>query len=66
MSIATRFRILTSLGIGAIVAGGGAMIGYLMIQAAELFTWPAIISAGALATVVAFVVDVVTEPREVA
>lgn len=63
MSITTRFRILTSLGIGAIVAVVGSVTGWLLLQAGELFGWPVIIGVAAFCAVAAFVVDVVTEPR---
>lgn len=63
MSLVLRFRILTSLGIAAVVTVAGAVIAYLVVQAAALFTWPAILGAGVIAAIAAFVIDTVTEPR---
>lgn len=60
MSPITRLRLLTSLGLGAVVAVGGSIVGYLLLQAAGLFGWPVIIAVGALAAIVALIVEMVT------
>lgn len=64
MSFETRLRLVTSLGLGAIFAAGGVIAAYLMVQAAELFTWPVIIMVFAGASIGALVLDLVTTPRQ--
>lgn len=61
MSPHTRFRIVTALGLGAVFSIGGSIVGYLLVQAAALFTWPVIVTGFAAASVIALLLDLATE-----
>ena len=60
MSYEARLRLLTSLGLGVLIAVGGSITAYLFVQAAELFGWQVIAAGVVITAAITVLVDLLT------